>query len=115
MKLRDKKGIINYTVRDPKTGQTWSVSPKVYLTRWQTHKVATRPDIAIQFAHFLEEQFKLKGFENVEVTAVARVSLNGRKHQLIIDPNIDLTMHKDSIMPAKWILPLVEPLKPVIK
>ncbi len=111
MKLRDKSGRINFNIRDPKTGNTWDLDPEIYLTKRQLHKMATRPYLALQFSHYIEEQFKEMGYENVEVTANALVSLNGRKKQLIIDPNVDLTMHKDSLMPAKWILPLTKPLK----
>jgi len=42
----------------------------------------------------------------------AKVSLNGRRKQLTIDPNTDLTMYNDSLMPAEWILPLIKPLSP---
>jgi len=48
----------------------------------------------------------------VEVRVKAKVSLNGRRKQLIIDPNTDLTMYNDSLMPAEWILPLTKPLRP---
>ena len=111
MKLRDKTGKITFEIRDPKTGNTWDLDPEIYLTKRQRHKMATRPYLTLQFAHYIEEQFKEMGYENVEVTAKARVSLNGRKKQLIIDPNVDLTMHNDSLLPAHWILPLTKPLK----
>lgn len=112
MKLRDKSGSIKYQIRDPKTGNTWGLDPEIYLTQRQRRKLATRPYLAIQFAHYIENQFKEMGYENVEVRAKARVSLNGRKKQFIIDPNTDLTMHNDSLMPAPWILPLTKPLRP---
>ena len=115
MKLRDKSGKITFEVRDPKTGNTWDLDPEIYLTKRQKHKMAARPYLALQFSHYLEEQFKQMGYENVEVTTKARVSLNGRKKQLIIDPNVDLTMFEDSLMPAKWILPLTKQLKPAKK
>jgi len=112
MKLRDKKGSITYQIRDSKTGNTWNLNPEIYLNWRQKRKLTTRPYLAIQFAHYIEEQFKIKGFENVEVRVKAKVSLNGRRKQLIIDPNTDLTMYNDSLMPAEWILPLIEPLRP---
>lgn len=112
MKLRDKAGSITYKIRDPKTGNVWNLNPEIYLTKRQKSKLATRPYLAIQFAHYIEKQFKGMGYKNVEVRAKAKVSLNGRKKQLIIDPNVDLTMYEDSIMPAQWILPLTKPLEP---
>ncbi len=113
MKLRDKNGSIKYQIRDPKTGNSWDLNPEIYLTERQRRKLATRPYLAIQFAHYIEKQFKDMGYENVEVRTRARVSLNGRKKQLIIDPNTDLTMYSDSLMPAEWILPLTKPLRPI--
>ena len=65
----------------------------------------------IQFAHYIEKQFKEIGYEDVEVRAKAMVSLNGRKMQLIIDPDVDLTKKRESMMPADWILPLEEQLR----
>jgi len=115
MKLRDKSGRINFIIRDPKTGNTWDLDPEIYLTKRQRHKMATRPYLAMQFAHYIEKQFKIMGFENVEVRAKAKVSLNGRSKQYIIDPNIDLTMYNESLRPAKWILPLTKPLRPINK
>ncbi|MGI9534250.1 MAG: HTTM domain-containing protein [Thermodesulfobacteriota bacterium] len=111
MKLRDKTGNIRYFIRDPKTGKEWELNPKIYLTDLQIRKFATRPNLIIQFAHYMEKQFKGLGYEDVEVRARGKVSLNGRKMQLIVDPNVDLTLHRESFMPADWIMPLVEPLK----
>ena len=112
MKLRDKNGKISYEIKDPNSGNSWKLDPEIYLNERQLRKLSTRPNLMIQFAHFAEEQFRKKGFEDVEVRASARVSLNGRKKQLIIDPNVDLSKEKESIWPAKWILPLNKPLKP---
>jgi len=33
MKLRDKYGSITYQIRDPKTGNTWDLTPEIYLTK----------------------------------------------------------------------------------
>jgi len=67
MKLRDKYGSITYEIRDPKTGNTWDLNPKIYLTGKQKRKLATRPYLAIQFAHYIEKQFKIMCFENVKI------------------------------------------------
>jgi hypothetical protein len=72
--------------------------------------MATHPDMALQYSHFLAEQKRREGFENVEVRAYIMASLNGRKPQLLIDPKVDLTKEQASLLPAKWILPLTEPL-----
>jgi len=111
MKLRDKDGKIRYFILDPETGKEWKLNPSSYLTHRQARYLSTRPNLMIQFAHYIEKQFKEIGYEDVEVRARALVSLNGRKKQLIIDPNVDLTKKRESMMHADWILPLEEPLK----
>ena len=111
MKLRDKKGSIKFYIRDPIRNKEWELNPSVYLNARQKRMVSTRPYMMIQFAHFMEEQFRALGYKDVEVRVNARVSLNGRKKQIIIDPNVDLTMHRHTIRHSPWIMPLVEPLR----
>ena len=64
----------------------------------------------LQFSHYLAEQKRREGYESVEVRARVMASLNGRKPQLLIDPTADLTKERLSLLPARWILPLTEPL-----
>jgi len=112
MKLRAKKADALFTVTHPRTGQTWSVDPKEHLEPRQVAKMATHPDMILQFSHYLAELKRREGYENVEVRARVMASLNGRKPQLLIDPTADLAKEKLSLMPARWILPLNEPLPP---
>ena len=73
-------------------------------------KVITKPDLILLFGHYLAEEKRREGYENVEVRARVMVSLNGRQPQLLIDPNVDLVKEKVSLLPARWIVPLVTPL-----
>jgi vitamin K-dependent gamma-carboxylase len=73
-------------------------------------KMSTKPDLILHFAHYLAEQKRREGYENVEVRARVMVSLNGREPQLLIDPNIDLAKEEVSLLPASWIVPLTTPL-----
>jgi hypothetical protein len=45
-----------------------------------------QPDMILQFAHFLENEYQKKGIENPIVRAEVYVTLNGRKSELLIDP-----------------------------
>ena len=110
MKLRTKRADALFTVSHPASGQTWAIDPREHLEARQFMKMATHPDMALQYAHFLAEQKRREGFDNVEVRARVMASLNGRKPQLLIDPAADLTKERLSLLPAKWILPLTEPL-----
>ena len=110
MKLRTKGGEAVFTVTDPRTGQTWTIKPQEYLESHQVVKVSTKPDLLLHFAHYLAEEKRREGYDNVEVRARAMVSLNGREPQLLIDPNVDLTKEQVSLLPARWIVPLTTPL-----
>ena len=112
MKLRDKTAKGFFIIKDPTTGKKWRINPKKYLTPRQEKKMSTRPHMIVQFAHYLEKRMGDEGYENVEVRARITASLNGRKPQRLIDPDVDLTTipylwwgHAD------WILPLEVPLK----
>ncbi len=110
MKLRTKGGEAVFTVTHPQSGQTWTIKPEDHLEPHQVTKMITKPDLVLLFAHYLAEQKRREGFENVEVRARAMVSLNGRQRQLLIDPNVDLTKEQVSLLPARWIVPLTTPL-----
>jgi vitamin K-dependent gamma-carboxylase len=110
MKLRTKTAEALFTVTHPASGQRWTIDPKEHLEAHQLMKMATHPDMILQFSHYLAEQKRREGYDSVEVRARVMASLNGRKPQLLIDPMADLTMERLSLLPARWILPLTEPL-----
>ena len=53
--------------------------------------MSAETDLVIVFAHWLEKEWKAKGYEDLKITAVVSTKLNGRTAQLLIDPNLDLT------------------------
>lgn len=111
MKLRTKTGEAVFTITDPQSGQTWTINPEVQLKPHQLTKAVTKPDLLLLFAHYLAEEKRREGYGEVEVRARAMVSLNGRQPQLLIDPEVDLTKKRVSLLPAPWILPLTTPLE----
>jgi vitamin K-dependent gamma-carboxylase-like protein len=111
MKLRTKTGEAVFTVTHPGSGQTWTIKPEHHLQSHQVVKMSTKPDLILQFGHYLAEKKRREGYENVEVRARVLVSLNGRERQLLIDPNVDLTKERVSLLPARWIVPLTTPLQ----
>ena len=110
MKLRTKVGEAVFTVIHPPTGQTWTIKPQDYLKSHQVVKMTTKPDLILHFAHYLADEKRREGFDNVEVRARVMVSLNGRQPQLLIDPEVDLAKEEVSLLPARWIVPLTTPL-----
>jgi hypothetical protein len=111
MKLRTKDGEAVFNVTHPQTGQSWIIKPEDYLKSHQLTKMITKPDLILQFAHFLAEEKRREGYEDVEVRARVMVSLNGRQPQLLIDPNVDLAKEQASLLPTQWIVPLTTPLE----
>ncbi|HET9788503.1 MAG TPA: HTTM domain-containing protein, partial [Pyrinomonadaceae bacterium] len=67
MKLRTKSGEAVFTVTHPESGQTWTINPEDYLKSHQVMKVITKPDLLVHFSHFLAEEKRREGYENVEV------------------------------------------------
>ena len=113
MKLRDKSSTATFLVRDPVSGWVEQVLPETFLTSWQTRKMASRPDMVLQFSHYLAQQNPPIEGHTVEVRARVMTSLNGRSPQLLIDPAVDLSQVKPSRPPASWIMPLETPLLPL--
>ena len=110
MKLRDKRGSLKLIATDTATGESWTVDQRDYLTARQRRKMRTRPDLIVQFSHYLEKELRKRGRGDIEIRAEARLSLNARRRQLLIDPAVDLTQVKPSLRPSSWILPLETPL-----
>jgi hypothetical protein len=113
MKLRAKSGDVRFFATDPATERTWEIEPRHYLTGRQVGKMATHPDMILQFAHFLRDELAREGVHGVEIRVIALASLNGRPRQLLIDPNVDLAAIDHTIGPAAWIVPLVTDLDAV--
>jgi vitamin K-dependent gamma-carboxylase-like protein len=111
MKLRTKGGQAVFTVTDPRSEQTWTIKPEDYLESHQVTKMTAKPDLILLFAHHLAAEKKREGYDNVEVRARVMVSLNGRQPQLLIDPSVDLAKEEVSLLPARWIMPLIIPLE----
>jgi vitamin K-dependent gamma-carboxylase len=108
--VREKNGSITFVVRAPRTGRTYYVAPHQYLTRLQEREMSSQPDLILQLAHRIRDDYEAKGLGPIEVRADTWVSLNGRAIRRLIDPNVDLSRIEDGFGKADWILP--EPSEP---
>jgi len=108
--IREKNGSITFVVRAPLAGRTFYVAPHQYLTRLQEREMSSQPDLILQLAHRIHDDYAAKGLGPIEVRADTWVSLNGRPIHRLIDPNVDLAQVKDGLAKADWILP--EPSEP---
>ncbi len=103
--VREKNGSITYAVHSPKANRTWYVAPRRYLTDRQERELSGQPDLLLQLAHHIQDDFRQKGHDDVEVRVEALVSLNGRSAQDLVDPRVDLARVRDGLGRAAWIAP----------
>jgi hypothetical protein len=110
MKLHDRDARVLYYVTDPNSGRESVVNPDNYLNYRQARKMGSRPDMILQFAHYLATIMPRKGPEPLRVQARVFLSLNGRRAAPFVDPTVDLAAEPRTLKPARWLLPLNEPL-----
>lgn len=110
MKLRGKNGTAEFSVKDPDTGKSVVIDNKRYLTERQIDKMAGRPYLILQFAHFLRDRYTTRGEIPAEVYVETKVKLNGRKSQRLIDPSVNLSNIQPSEVPDAWVFPLRQPV-----
>jgi len=107
--VREKSGTLDYrvTFTDPAVGRrSVLVSPHDWLTWRQVNEMIGQPDLILQLAHAIRDDFAHRGFVDVEVRADCRLTLNGRPAARFIDPDVDLARERDCLFcrPA-WVLP----------
>ena len=90
MMLRSKQGTGSYRVVDRATGESETVRPLDELHPRQYRKMATHPDMILQYAHHLRDEAARAG-RTVDVYANFRCRLNGRDRVRFIDPEVNLS------------------------
>jgi vitamin K-dependent gamma-carboxylase len=110
MKLRGKNGIATFTVVDPDTKKTVIIDNSHYLTERQDDKMATRPWLLLQFAHFLSKQYTMPGEKPAEVYVQTKLKVNGRKYQRLVDPKVNLAEVKMTETAPAWVFPMRQPV-----
>ena len=103
--VMEKDGSVELRVREPSTGRRWEVLPTQYLTRYQSKMMSSQPDMILQLAHIVADDFRARGVHDPQVRVDAFVSLNGRRRARLIDPEVDLAHEPDGLGPKSWILP----------
>ena len=88
------------------------MKPATFLSARQTAVLAYLPDFPLQFAHYLAKVMPRRGPKPLRVEARIIVSINGRKPQLYIDPNVDLAVQSRTLGRPSWLLRNDEPLPP---
>ena len=107
MKIADAKGSSVFYVTNPKTKESWKFALD-HEPKSQSHCI---PEIILETAHIIQKEWLKEKGQNVEVRVDAKCSLNGRKPQVLIDPNVDLTKIEDSFKHKEWIMPFDQTMK----
>jgi len=101
--LMEKAGHTNFRVEDDSGKIEW-VQNFDYLSPQQEKMMSTQPDMIVQFAHHLDEVYVDKGFINPKIFCDSKVTLNGRRSQQFIDPDVDLSLETRGLHHKEWIL-----------
>lgn len=109
MKLDEKTCTARFFVDDER-GRRVTVEPESLLSPRQAALMAKRPDLSLQFAHYLRDgALASNGKSTVRVTADVCCALNGRPATRLIDPAVDLAATRRHAGHYDWVLPLPAP------
>ena len=105
--VRSGSRIRFYAVK-PETGVRWELDVRNMIGERAYTYMRGRPHLIQQMAAHLAKRMDEEGYGPVEIRVNAEVSLNRRKRQLIIDPEVDLARVPFTFGHAPWILPMNE-------
>ncbi len=103
--LMEKNGQTEFIVNDPKTNVRAEVDQDRYLTPFQKAQMRSQPDMILQFARHIGDNFTLMNGYAPEVYVKSRLSLNARRSQVFTDETVDVYSLKNP-MHSNWIQPL---------
>ena len=102
--LMEKAGTAFFYVEDKNTHQITEVDNKEYLTYMQEKMMATQPDMMVDYAKFLKQEFINKGYTDPRIKAQSFVTLNGSGSREFIDPTVDLSAETNCFLKNKnWV------------
>jgi len=102
--LIEKGGTAFFYVEDSETHQKREVMNSQYLVSYQEKMMTTQPDMILQYAHFIKEEFEKMGMKDPIVTVQSYVSLNGQGSRPFIDSSVNLSKENESFCAKSWIL-----------
>lgn len=110
--LIEKAGYTQFYIHDQK-GRKKLIDNSKYLTKQQEKMMSTQPDMILQYAHHLRDEYSdtliIEGEEKIylnipKVTADVRVALFNTGSRPFIDPNVNLSNIKRGLQQKKWVL-----------
>ncbi len=109
--LIEKMGYSNFTVIDQNTKNKTVIDNNDFLTPFQQKQMSFQPDFILEYAHFLGDYYKNKGYTEPAVYVDSFVTLNGRSSQRYISQYTNLYKEKESFKHKRWILPFNDEIK----
>lgn len=111
MMLRHKEVFIRFYVTDGEKNETIEIPFHRMLNPEQIHEVAISPDQIVSVARYFHEVALRLRTKDPSIRAVVITSLNGRKPQLMFDPDLDLLTVQRQLGHQSWIKRLEEPFR----
>ena len=112
--LIEKTGYTTFKVIDNSSNKFQLVDNMEFLTPFQEKQMSFQPDMILEYAHYLGDTFKKRGFKDVSVYADSYVTLNGRPSKRFIDPKVDLYKQKNDLKHKTWIIPIKDDIKSLL-
>ena len=103
--LMEKAGAAYLTVKDSTGKKVWTIDNGHYLTPLQEKMMSSQPDLILNYAHYVANQFRANGVADPKVYAEVYVTLNGEPSRLFIDSTANLATKQLSWRPYDWVLP----------
>lgn len=103
--LMEKAGSATFYVKDGENGKEGIVINSEFLNEHQEKQMSMQPDMILEFAHFLGKHFRENGMKDPSVRVEAYVTLNGSRSKLLVNPEVNLLAHHDSMKPKTWLMP----------
>ena len=112
--LIEKAGYTTFKVVDNSSNKFQVIDNMEFLTPFQEKQMSFQPDMILEYAHYLGDTFKKRGFNDVSVYADSYVTLNGRPSKRFIDPKVDLYKQKNDLKHKTWIIPIKDDIKSLL-
>lgn len=111
--LIEKVGYTQFYIHEPLGQGKKLINNTQYLTPQQEKMMSTQPDMILQYAHFLRDEYSNRTFiekngkkiklEVPKVTAEVYVSLFNKGSRLFIDPEVNLSQIERGFSAKNWI------------
>lgn len=112
--LMEKAGTAVFYVSDPAFPGEIEINNRDYLSYQQELMMSTQPDMILQFAHIIHDDYLGKQlkigekyflFTSPEVRVKSFVTLNGSGNKPFIDPQVNLAAQQYNLKHRDWVLP----------